>query len=161
MTDIRPAAPEDWPGLWEIFRLVVESGDTYPYAPDTVEEEARRLWLDVPQATYAAIEDGRVLGTYTLKPNQPALGAHVCNAGYMVHPDARGRGLGRQLCAHSLDEARKLGFTAMQYNLVVAANETAVRLWIDMGFKTIGTLPKAFRHATLGPVDALVMYREL
>ncbi len=161
MTDIRPARPEDWPGQWEIFRLVVESGDTYPYAPDTVEEEARGIWLDVPQATYAAIEDGRVLGTYYLKPNQPVLGAHVCNAGYMVHPDARGRGLGRQLCAHSLDEARKLGFTAMQYNLVVCTNEGAIRLWIDMGFKTVGTLPKAFSHATLGPVDALVMYREL
>ena len=101
MTDIRPARPEDWPGLWEIFRLVVEKGDTYPYAMNTDEEEARRLWLDVPQATYAAADGDRVLGTYILKPNQPALGAHVCNAGYMVHPDARGRGLGRALCAHS------------------------------------------------------------
>ncbi len=161
MTDIRPARPEDWPGLWEIFRLVVESGDTYPYAPDTVEAEARRLWLDVPQATYAAVEAGRVLGTYYLKPNQLALGAHVSNAGYMVHPDARGRGLGRALCAHSLDEARRLGFTAMQYNLVVCTNAEAIRLWTDMGFETVGTLAKAFRHKEKGFVDALIMYREL
>ncbi len=161
MTDIRPTRHEDWPGLWEIFRLVVEKGDTYPYAMDTAEEEARGLWLDVPQATYVAVDGDRVLGTYYLKPNQPALGAHVCNAGYMVHPDARGRGLGRALCAHSLDEARRLGFTAMQYNLVVSTNETAIRLWIDMGFKTVGTLPKAFRHREKGLIDALVMYREL
>ncbi len=161
MTDIRPARPEDWPGLWEIFRLVVEKGDTYPYAVDTVEEEARRLWLDVPQATYAAVEAGRVLGTYYLKPNQLALGAHVSNAGYMVHPDARGRGLGRALCAHSLDEARRLGFTAMQYNLVVSTNAEAIRLWTDMGFETVGTLAKAFRHKEKGLIDALIMYREL
>ena len=161
MTEIRAATAADWPGLWEIFRYVVEKCDTYPYAMDTVEEEARRLWLDIPQATYAAVEDGRVLGTYYLKPNQPALGAHVCNAGYMVHPDARGRGLGRALCAHSLDEARRLGFTAMQYNLVVATNEGAIRLWAEMGFKTIGTQPAAFRHATLGLIDALAMYRRL
>jgi hypothetical protein len=30
-----------------------------------------------------------------------------------------------------------------------------------MGFQTIGTLPGAFRHATKGFVDALVMYRKL
>jgi len=161
MTDFRLATPEDWPGLWEIFRSVVEKGDTYPYAEDTGEDEARRLWLEVPQATYAALESGRVVGTYYLKPNQPALGAHVCNAGYMVHPDARGRGLGRALCAHSLDEARRLGFTAMQYNLVVSSNETAVRLWTEMGFETIGVLPGAFRHKDKGPIDALIMYRAL
>ena len=161
MTDIRPARSEDWPGLWEIFRLVVEKGDTYPYAMNTDEEEARRLWLDVPMATYAAADGDRVLGTYILKPNQPALGAHVCNAGYMVHPDARGRGLGRALCAHSLDEARKLGFTAMQYNLVVVTNAGAIRLWTEMGFETVGVLAKSFRHGEKGLVDALIMYREL
>ena len=161
MTDIRPARPEDWPGLWEIFRLVVGKGDTYPYAMNTDEEEARRLWLDVPMATYAATDGDRGLGTYILKPNQPALGAHVCNAGYMVHPDARGRGLGRALCAHSLDEARKLGFTAMQYNLVVVTNAGAIRLWTEMGFETVGVLAKSFRHGEKGLVDALIMYREL
>ena len=79
----------------------------------------------------------------------------------MVHPDQRGRGAGRQLCAHSLEEARRLGFSAMQFNLVLVTNEKAVRLWTEMGFATVGVLPKAFRHAALGPVDALVMYREL
>ncbi len=161
MTEIRPATPEDWPGLWEIFRIVVEAGDTYPYAPGTTEDEARRLWLDVPQATYAALDDGRVLGTYYLKPNQPALGAHVCNAGYMVHPDARRQGLGRALCAHSMDEARKLGFTAMQYNLVVSTNAGAIGLWTGMGFVTVGTLKGAFRDKEKGLIDALIMYREL
>ncbi|NQV85261.1 MAG: GNAT family N-acetyltransferase [Rhodospirillales bacterium] len=161
MDEIRTVATEDWPGIWEIFHHVVKSGDSYPYAPGTTEDEARALWLDIPQATYVGIIDGRVAGTYILKPNQPELGAHVCNAGYMVHPDLRRRGAGRALCAHSLIEARRLGFTAMQYNLVVATNEKAIRLWKDMGFETIGFLPGAFRHATEGLVDALVMYRTL
>lgn len=79
----------------------------------------------------------------------------------MVHPDARGRGLGRALCAHSLVEARRLGFTAMQYNLVVSTNAGAIRLWTEMGFGTVGTLAKAFRHREKGLIDALIMYREL
>ena len=161
MIDIRAVIAADWPDIWEIFQHVVKKGDTYPYAPDIAEADAKALWIDLPQATYVGVDSGGVLGTYYLKPNQPALGAHVCNAGYMVHPSARRRGIGRQLCAHSIDEARRLGFSAMQYNLVVTGNKGAIRLWTEMGFETIGTLPGVFRHTTEGLVDALVMYRRL
>ena len=161
MTDIRPATSDDWPGIWAIFRDVVETGDTYPYAPDTTEDEAKAIWIDAPQATYVAAGDGKITGTYTLKPNQPGLGSHVCNAGYMVLSSVRGQGLGRALCAHSLDEARRLGYRAMQYNLVVSTNKGAIRLWTEMGFETIGKLPEAFRLASGDYVDALVMSRRL
>jgi GNAT superfamily N-acetyltransferase len=38
------------------------------------------------------------------------------------------RGIGRALGEHSLEQARRLGFTAMQFNLVVATNRPAVEL---------------------------------
>ena len=114
-----------------------------------------------PRATYAAYDDGEPVGTYYIKPNQPGLGSHVCNAGYMVAPRARGKGIGRAMCLHSLDEARKLGFKAMQYNLVVCTNRGAVKLWQDLGFKIIGRLPKVFNHSQKGLVDAFVMYQWL
>ena len=112
-------------------------------------------------ATYVAVEGGEILGTYYIKPNQPGLGAHVCNAGYMVSAMARGKGIGRAMCAHSLQEAVKLGFKAMQYNLVASTNGFAIQLWKDMGFDIIGTLPKAFNHKTKGLSDAHIMYRVL
>ncbi|MHA1598020.1 MAG: GNAT family N-acetyltransferase [Alphaproteobacteria bacterium] len=161
MATIRPATDDDWPGIWAIFRAVVRAGDTYPYPTDTSESEAKKIWIETPLATYVADDDGRVIGTYYLKPNQPGRGGHVCNAGYMVDAGMRGQGLGRTMCAHSMDEARRLGFTAMQYNLVVASNEAAVRLWQDMGFGIIGRLPRAFDHETKGLTDALLMYRQL
>ena len=49
----------------------------------------------------------------------------------------------------------------MQYNLVVATNERAVRLWKKHGFAIVGRLPAAFRHQKLGFVDALLMYKQL
>lgn len=161
MTEIRAYAPADWPGIWQIFEPVVAAGDTFPYDPGTTEDEARALWLEKPLATYVALSGARVAGTYHLIANQTGLGAHVCNAGYMVHPDLRRQGIGRAMCAHSLEEARRLGFAAMQYNLVVATNEAGRALWTAMGFELVGTLPKAFRHKELGLVDALVMYRLL
>ena len=159
--EIRTAEEKNFGGIWAIFREVIATGDTYAYAPDTTRDQAYDLWVAAPAATYVATLNGEVVGTYYLKANQPAQGAHVCNAGYMVASSARGRGLGRELCLHSQLEALKLGFKAMQFNLVVSTNEGAVRLWESLGFKTVGVLPRAFKHPNLGFVDALVMYKWL
>lgn len=144
-----------------MFRAVVESGDTYPYAPAITMEEARDLWTTAPARTFAAWEDGEVVGCYMLKPNQPGLGSHVANCGYMVAPSARGRGVGGTLCEHSLATAREAGFLAMQFNAVVASNVAAVNLWQKHGFVVLGRVPKPFRHAERGLTDILVMHRFL
>ena len=47
----------------------------------------------------------------------------------------------------------------MQFNFVVVSNEPAVMLWRKLGFEIVGRVPEAFRHPSLGLVDALVMYR--
>ena len=60
-----------------------------------------------------------------------------------------------------MDEARRMGCLAMQYNAVVTTNERAVRLWQRMGFEIAGRVPQAFRHAELGLVDILIMHRFL
>ena len=161
MISVRQARPDHNEAIWEIFHEVVAEGDTYPFSPDTDREEALRVWTEIPRATYVAERGGEVVGTYYIKTNQPGLGSHVCNAGYMVRSRARGMGVGRAMCAHSLDEARSLGYKAMQFNLVVATNLGAVKLWQKMGFEIIGSLRKAFNHARLGLVDAYVMYRLL
>jgi ribosomal protein S18 acetylase RimI-like enzyme len=79
----------------------------------------------------------------------------------MVSPGARGLGVGRKMGEHALSEARRLGFLAMQFNFVVSTNERAVRLWQQLGFEIVGTLPGAFRHPEQGLVDAYVMFRSL
>jgi ribosomal protein S18 acetylase RimI-like enzyme len=158
---VRPTRPADHDAIWEIFREVVAPGDTYAFAPDTSREEALWLWVVTSHASFVAESEGDILGSYFLRPNQPGLGAHVANAGYMVAGRARGRGVARAMCEHSLAEARRLGYRAMQFNFVVATNASAVHLWESMGFEVVGRLPGAFRHASLGYVDALVMYRRL
>jgi ribosomal protein S18 acetylase RimI-like enzyme len=94
-------------------------------------------------------------------PNQSGGGAHVANAAFIVTKEARGRGIGRELGEHCLNEARRLGFHAMQFNFVISTNEAAVKLWQDLGMKIVGTLPGAFHHPEKGYVDVYVMYRSL
>jgi len=161
MIKIRKAEETDFDDIWRIFQQVVQRGDTYTFDPETTREQAHSIWMSSAQTTNVACINGKVVGTYILKSNQPGLGAHVANAGYMVSIEARGKGVGRAMCEHSLAEARRMGFHAMQFNMVVSTNESAVALWKEFGFSIVGTLPKAYRHRELGLVDAYVMHRFL
>ena len=158
---VRAAGPEDWPEIWAIFRAVVGAGETYAYDPDTTEEAARALWTGPPATAYVAVTGEGVVGTYLIKPNQPGLGAHVANAGFMVAPGRSGQGIGRAMGEHALAEARRAGYRAMQFNFVVSANARAVALWQSLGFAIVGTVPQAFRHKSLGLVDVHIMHRFL
>jgi ribosomal protein S18 acetylase RimI-like enzyme len=158
---IRPATAADGAAIWSILAPMIRAGETYTIPRDTSEAEALAYWLGPDRETFVAERDGVVLGTYYLRANQTGGGAHVCNCGYVTGAAARGQGIAREMCAHSLATARARGFRAMQFNFVIATNEGAIRLWEKMGFATIGRLPGAFAHPGLGYVDALVMYRGL
>ena len=159
---IRNYQENDWPQVWTIIEKVFRSGETYAYSPEITEDEAHKVWVDTPKETYVSVNDNNeILGTYYIKPNQPALGSHVCNCGYIVSEKARGKGVASSMCEHSQKIAVKLGFKAMQYNLVVSTNEGAIRLWKKLEFKVIGNLPKAFNSKSAGYTDALIMYKEL
>jgi L-amino acid N-acyltransferase YncA len=158
---IRRARPADAESIWQIYHSVVAGGDTYAYDPDTSREQALGIWMASDVLTYVAEHEGQIAGTYILRANQPGLGRHVANAAFMVAPEARSRGMGRAMGEHCLDEARRLGFRAMQFNLVVSTNQAAVALWQKLGFEIVGRLPGAFKHRQLGYVDAYVMYRSL
>jgi L-amino acid N-acyltransferase YncA len=158
---VRDATPADADAVWAIFRAVVAAGDAFPFPDDTTREDALAYWFAPRTHVRVAEADGRVVGSYTVKPNQPGRGAHVANGAYLVDPAARGLGVGRVLGEDSVRECRRLGYRAMQFNLVVATNEPAVRLWTAVGFRVVGTVPGAFRHATRGYVDAHIMFQSL
>jgi ribosomal protein S18 acetylase RimI-like enzyme len=158
---IREIGPAEFHLLWPVFHEIAAAGDTYSYPPDIPFEEAQRLWTSAGTRCLIAEIDGDCVGGYMLRANQPGLGNHVAHAGYMVASTMRGRGIAGALCEDSMTRARAAGFTAMQFNYVVSSNEVAVRLWQKHGFAIVGRVPKAFRHATLGLVDVLVMHRFL
>ncbi len=111
MIEIRRFDEQDWSGTWRIIKPVFRAGETYAFSPGITEEEAHNVWIEIPKATYVAVNDGNeVLGTYYIKANQPELGSHVCNCGYIVSKLAGGKGIASRMCAHSQQEAVVLGF---------------------------------------------------
>ena len=158
---IREAGEADFEKIWPIFHTIVSAGETYGFRRDTTREEARMLWMELPANTFVAEQEEQVLGTYFIKSNLQGPGGHVCNCGYMVAPNARGKGVATAMCEHSQKIAVELGYKAMQFNFVASSNETAVRLWTKLGFDTVGRLPRAFHHPSGDYIDALVMYKWL
>ena len=161
MVEIRLATEADRDAIWEIFHDVIAPGDTYAFDPQMSRQDALTYWFRSDTHTYVAEQDRHVVGTYILRPNQSGGGSHVANAAFMVASNARGQGIGRAMGEHCLREARRLGFRAMQFNFVVSTNEGAIRLWKQLDFEIVGTLPGAFRDPEKGYVDVYIMFRSL
>jgi ribosomal protein S18 acetylase RimI-like enzyme len=158
---IRPAAPDDDDAIWRILQPAFRAGETYPIPRDVSRAEALAYWRNAGHAVFVAEDGGEIVGTYYLRANNKGGGAHVANCGYIVAPEAQGRGVAREMCEHSLTQARERGLTAMQFNFVISTNTRAVMLWQRCGFEICGVLPGAFEHPEHGFVDALVMFRRL
>ncbi|AKT42507.1 GNAT family N-acetyltransferase [Chondromyces crocatus] len=158
---LRPATQDDEEAIWSILGPTIRSGETYALPRGMDEASALAYWMGPAHETFVADDHGQIVGTYCLRPNQLGGGAHVANCGYVTDTAARGRGIARRMCEHSIAHARSRGYRAIQFNFVVSTNEGAIRLWQSMGFEIVGRLPLAFLHPTLGYVDALVMFRTL
>ncbi|AUD07311.1 GNAT family N-acetyltransferase [Spirosoma pollinicola] len=159
--EIRHATSADNEQIWEIIQPVISAGETYVFAPDSSREKMLAYWCGPDKHTYVAVLDGLVVGTFVLKDNQPDLGSHIANGSYMTLASASGQGVGRAMGAFSINEAKRLGYKAMQFNIVIKTNELAVQLWQKLGFNIIGEVPEAFNHRQHGLINAYIMYRKL
>ncbi|GAA4726956.1 GNAT family N-acetyltransferase [Pedococcus ginsenosidimutans] len=160
---IRDAHPDDLAAFAPIFRAVVEDGETYAYPEGLENDEIGALWFEQePGRTVVAVhDDGSLLGSAKMGPNRPGRGAHVATASFMVGTAARGKGVGRALGEEMLRWAREQGYAAVQFNAVVETNTAAVRLWQDLGFEVLTTVPAAFESRRHGRVGLHVMHRPL
>ena len=158
---IRNVQAADARGVAAIILPTIREGTTYTLDPALSEAAALGYWLGPDKETFVADDQGQIVGTYYMRPNQAGGGRHVCNCGYMTSAATLGRGVAARMCEHSLAHARSRGYRAMQFNFVVSTNERAVRLWQRLGFDIVGRLPGAFHHPSMGYVDALVMFQTL
>lgn len=160
---IRDVLPSDLPAFAAIFREVVDDGETYAFPEGLTDDEIAQLWFEsAPGRTVVAVDgDGTVLGSAKMGPNRPGRGSHVGTASFMVGSAARGKGVGRALAEDMVAWHRGQGFAAIQFNAVVETNTAAVRLWQDLGFRILATVPSAFDSRTHGRVGLHVMLLEL
>jgi len=161
MIKIRKVKATDHDQVWDILKDIIRKGNVFAHPVSSSKEKMIGYWCNADKHVYVAIEEGEIAGTFFIQDNQPGLGSHIANAGYAVSEKKTGKGIGKYMGEYSLVEAKRLGYTAMQFNLVVKSNNAAVKLWKKIGFEIIGEIPDAFNHSENGLTNAYIMYRKL
>lgn len=159
------AGQGDLPLLAKLYERIVAEGTSYPHDQLLREDEFQDYWVR-GKHTVVAYERPRkpgseLLGAFYLKPNWPGRAKHVANAGFIVSPEWRNRGLGWLLGAVMLDYAKALGFRSVMFNLVFSENQVARYLWEKLGFRVLGVIPDAVRKNDGGYQDAIIMFCSL
>src|SRR5262245_757677 len=78
--------------------------------------------------------DGRPAGCVALRMLEPK----ICELKRLyVRPEFRGYRLGKQLTDHVLDEARRVGYSAVRLDTVAGSMDRAIELYRSIGFKEI------------------------
>lgn len=151
---------DDEKQLYDIFRQVVDTGDFFPYKSSSV-EEFKRHFFGPHSHVYVCHSETEVAGGFYIKQNYSGRSSHIANAAYMLKDSYRGQGLGTLLVKASLQIAKVLGFEAMQFNMVLQQNSSAIKLYQKLGFEIVGTIPEAIRNDDGSAQDGYVMFRKL
>jgi L-amino acid N-acyltransferase YncA len=159
------AGERDVESLRDLYRVIVDEGTSYPHDRCPDHEDFMDYWFR-GKSTVAAYVPERVsatkmAGSFYLKPNWPGRARQVANAGFMVAPEWRNKGLGWLLGATMLEYAKQLGYRSVIFNLVFSENVLARRLWTELGFKELGVMPGAVRKNDGTYQDAVIMFRSL
>jgi L-amino acid N-acyltransferase YncA len=159
------AGDQDVEPLKSLYRVIVEEGTSYPHDRVPDHEDFLDYWFR-GQSTVAAYaldggQAGTMAGAFYLKPNWPGRARQVANAGFIVAPAWRNKGLGWLLGATMLQYARSLGYRSVIFNLVFSENQPARYLWRKLGFSELGVIPSAVCKNDGTYQDAIIMFRSL
>lgn len=146
----------------QIWNEVVEEGVAFPQT-DCLEEAQADAFFSGQTYTGIAVdtETDAVLGMYILHPNNVGRCGHIANASYAVRADVRGLHIGEALVRDSLEQAKRSGFSIMQFNAVVDSNLHARHLYARLGFQEVGRIPAGFQMKDGHYEDIHVMYRNV
>lgn len=158
---IRRYEQKDIMPVMSIWNRIIEDGEAFPQTEPLSKEEAERFFGEQNDTGVAVNADGEVVGFYILHPNNVGRCGHIANASYGVRDDLRSGGIGRLLVEDSLARGRELGYTIMQFNAVVDCNFGARKLYEELGFVELGTIPAGFNFKDDHYEDIHLMYHLL
>jgi RimJ/RimL family protein N-acetyltransferase len=159
------AEERDVEPLRRLYRVIVEEGTSYPHDRFPDQDDFMDYWFRGKSTVAAYVPDrahaAGMVGAFYLKPNWPGRAGHMANAGFIVAPDWRNKGLGWLLGTTMLAYAKQLGYRGVIFNLVFSENVVARRLWDKLGFRELGAIPGAVRKNNGRYQDAMIMFRSL
>jgi L-amino acid N-acyltransferase YncA len=128
-----------------IYQTGIDGGEaTFETEPPTWE---RFVATRLPGHRFVAVDgDGRVLGWVACSPvSQRGAYAGVVEHSVYVHPDARGKGLGKTLLRALIDSTEAAGIWTIQAG-IFPENTPSLALHGAVGFRVVGTRERIARH---------------
>jgi RimJ/RimL family protein N-acetyltransferase len=160
LADERDVDPLD-----RLYRVIVEEGTSYPHARAPEHEDFLDYWIQAKTTVVAYAPKSSaaeaLIGAFYLKSNWPGRARHVANAGFIVAPAWRNKGLGWLLGATMLQHAKDLGYRGVIFNLVFSENRIARHLWSKLGFAELARIPDAVQKDDGSYQDAIIMWKSL
>ncbi|MDA1074293.1 MAG: GNAT family N-acetyltransferase [Proteobacteria bacterium] len=110
------------------------------------------------QRWFVAVDAQQVVGHVNLRGDGLRVGLHRAELGIGIERAWRGRGLGRRLMQTALDFALRSAVIDWVDLKVFAHNQTAIALYLDMGFVQVGYRKDRFRIAGVRIDDVEMEY---
>jgi ribosomal protein S18 acetylase RimI-like enzyme len=156
------------PELAEMLHASVLQGASIGFVQPFSIEQAAAFWQRLLPAIeggerlmLVAYEAGRVLGSVQLLLDMPDNGRHRADiAKLMVHPQARRKGIARQL----MQQAERLALAQQRQLLVLdtLTGSSAESLYLSLGFQLAGVIPHYARASNGASLDSTsYMYKLL
>lgn len=147
LTELQALRPAHLNGLAALLRDCVAGGASIGWVQTPSLEACRAFWQAAAarvarheQFTWVAVLGERVLGSVSLGVAQPDNGRHRADLfKLMVHPDARGLGLGQALVLAAEAQAMDLGKRLLV--LDTNTDSTAQALYTRLGWQVCGVMP--------------------
>ncbi|HZY70655.1 MAG TPA: GNAT family N-acetyltransferase [Thermoplasmata archaeon] len=169
---VRALEWRDWPGATDLYLALYQELPSDPLLgihlherPPTRAEEAtwfghlcRQIWDGDAVATVAE-DEGTIVGLCVIGVAEQSVEVRSIGIlGVNVARGHRGRGVGRALLEHALDQAR-VRFRVITLS-VIAENSAGLALYTRLGFREWGRLPKGFQRGERWH-ELVRMWREL
>ncbi len=139
------AKEKDLPQMLALMNQIIEEGRSWPFLDKFDDISTFKAYFCSHDAFVLLESENKVVGCFYIKPNFPGRCSHICNGGFIVAPESRGKGLGKMSAQLFLKLAPLLGYKAAFFNLVFATNKVSLHMWRTMGFKEAGLIKRAAR----------------
>ncbi len=148
---------EDIELLKDIWNDILVDGDAFPGEKLYEIKEFEKM-MEEQSAVTCILANNKVAGYYVLHPNHIGRCSHIANASFAISKEFRGKKLAEPLVKKSIQQAKELGFSGMQFNAVMVGNIAAIHTYQKIGFEIIGTIPKGYRLKNGKYSDMHIMY---
>jgi len=134
---IRALQESDWDAVKDIYIQGIQTG----MATFETEVPEWSVWIEarIPGSSFVFEKDNQVLGWATLSPySSRCVYQGVGEVSIYMHENARGKGYGKLLLQHLVEQSEKLGIWTLQAG-IFPENEGSIHLHKLFGFREMGT----------------------